>query len=239
MFIGPGTTIGAGATVASAATYYQPGLVLHLDAGNDISYSGGSDWFDMVSGNSFVLYENPTHSIQNGGYFTFNSSLGQYARGPSLASALSTWTVEAWVYYTGNHTGNSPCFVTEIYDGTPINFTLGSTNDNTPNIQAGFYNSSTWAATPEGYSLIPNNWYQLTGTFDGTNIKLYLNGAQWSTNTTGLSAARGGEGIRLMRRWDAAEYMDGRMAIVRIYDRDIGSAGIAANWEANRTRFGL
>jgi hypothetical protein len=42
-----------------------------------------------------------------------------------------------------------------------------------------------------------------------------------------------------MRRWDNADYWDGRLAIVKIYDGDIRASGVAGNWNANKARFGL
>jgi hypothetical protein len=42
-----------------------------------------------------------------------------------------------------------------------------------------------------------------------------------------------------MHRWDNNDYWGGRLGIVRIYDADIGAAGVAQNFNANRERFGL
>ena len=42
-----------------------------------------------------------------------------------------------------------------------------------------------------------------------------------------------------MHRWDAADFWGGRLGIVRVYDTDIGLAGIEQNWAADQSRFGL
>jgi hypothetical protein len=56
---------------------------------------------------------------------------------------------------------------------------------------------------------------------------------------SGGSAYSSGAGIRLMERWDSADYWGGKLAIVKIYDGDIGASGVANSWNANKNRFGL
>ena len=65
---------------SKASDIVTNGLVVHVDAANRSSYSGaGSTWFDLSGNNlNFTLTGSPTHSTNNGGYFTFNGS-SQYA----------------------------------------------------------------------------------------------------------------------------------------------------------------
>ena len=44
-------------------------------------------------------------------------------------------------------------------------------------------------------------------------------------------------GINLMRRWDNAEFWGGYLSIVKIYAGNIGSGGVADDWNANLPRF--
>lgn len=214
-------------------------LIMSLDAGNPASYPGsGTIWTDLINGKQFTLYNGVSYSSGNGGFLTFDSASAQYADASSFPSALTTWTVEAWIYYTGVVVGSSPCIVTEVYANTPINFMIGASNDNAPNMQTGFYNGG-WTVTPTPYQITAGQWYQLVGTWDGTTVRLYVNGTQVQSNASGATALRGGAGINLMKRWDSYDYQGGDLGIVRIYDADIGAAGVQANWQANRTRFGL
>lgn len=215
-------------------------LLLNLDAGDPASYPGsGSTWTDTISSIPFTLYNSPTYSSSNGGYLSFNPLNSQYAQGPSFPTALTNWTLEAWHYYdpTNVITPSSPCIITEAYSSY-INFTLGNTTDSFPNIQTGFFNGG-WVANPPGIILTPGNWYQLVGTWDGSTVKLYINGVVASSNTQAGVPLRSGVGIRLMRRWDATQYWGGNLGIVRIYDVDIGATGVLQNWNANKSRFGL
>ena len=217
-------------------------LALNLDAGNPASYPGsGSTWTDTVSSLAFTLMNNPTYDAGNGGSIVFDPNNSQFADGPSLASSLSTWTAETWLYHDATNMGvnGSPCIVTELYFGNPINFTLGNTSDSFPNIMAGSFNGS-WATTGLGTTLTSGNWYQVAGTWDGTSITLYINGVlTQSIAFPGFNSARGGNGIRLMGRWDNAQFWGGKLSIVRIYSVDIGMSGVAQNFNATKSRFGL
>jgi hypothetical protein len=225
-------------TLSIAATIVTTNLQLHLDAGNPLSYPGsGTTWTDTIGSKAFTLFNTPTYSSNNGGYLSFAPASSQYAASSTSLSSLSTWTVEAWHYYTGTNSAGLPCIVTELYPATTskINFSLGS--DTTTGLQNGFFDGA-WRTTT-AYSLSANNWYHIVGTYDGTTIKLYVNNSLvQSTSFTGTPTSSQG-GIRLMRRWDNADYWGGNLAIVRIYTGDIGATGITQNWNAQRSRFGL
>jgi hypothetical protein len=215
------------------------GLALALDAGLVSSYPGsGSTWTDTITSKAFTLFGTPTYSSSNGGYLTFAPASSQYAASTtSLTGSLSNFTIEAWHYYTGTNSGGLPCIVTELFPGSTsqINFSLGT--NTTGNLQSGFYNGG-WQVTPS-YTLTANAWYQIVGTYDGTTNKLYVNNSLVQSGSyTGTPATSQG-GIRLMRRWDNAEYWGGRLSVVKIYNRALSSIEIGQNYNALRSRFGL
>jgi hypothetical protein len=204
--------------------------VLSLDAAD---YTSG-DWIDSVGGKSFVLYNSPTWSSSNGGYFNFDTSLSQSVRCSTSLPSLGTWSVAVWHYYDGTNTGGAPCIVTETFIGGSINYSLGK---NLAPFSVGFFNGS-WRIT-DGYSLTPNNWYYIVGTYDGSTIKLYVNNTLVdSTNYTGTPTSSGA-GIRLMERWDLSDYWGGRLATVDIYDKALGNSEIESIWNLTKSRFGL
>jgi hypothetical protein len=205
--------------------------VLSLDAAD---YSGSGPWIDSIGGKSFTLTNSPTWSSSNGGYFNFVSSSSQYAICNTSLPSMSTWTVGVWHYYTGTETGSAPCIVTETFIGGSINYSLGK---NLAPFSVGFFNGS-WRVT-DGYSLTPNNWYYIVGTYDGSTIKLYVNNTLVdSTNYTGTPTSSGA-GIRLMERWDLSDYWGGRLAKVDIYDESLDSDQIDSIWNSTKSRFGL
>jgi hypothetical protein len=218
-------------------SYITP--VLSLDAANWTS----GDWVDSVGGKSFTLYNSPSWSSNNGGYFNFDPSFDQYAESSSLPD-LSNWTIGVWHYYDSNYpnSGSAPCLVTEVYPGSTgqINYSLGNNNGD---LSIGFFDGGAWRVT-DGYSLIPPgfggaNWYYIVGTYDGTTINLYVNNTLYdTTNYTGTPISSQG-GIRLMRRWDLGDYWSGRLATVDIYDKALNPGQIDSIWNLTKSRFDL
>ena len=211
-------------------SYITP--VLSLDASN---YTSGA-WVDSVGGKSFTLYNSPSWSSNNGGYFTFTASSSQYAQSNTSLPNLSNWTMEVWHYYTGSNTGGNPCILTEVYPGSvgQINYSLG---DNNGGFSSGFFDGG-WRVT-DGYSLTPNNWYHIVGTYDGTTLNLYVNNVLVdTTNYTGNPVSSQG-GIRLMTRWDLPDYWGGRLATVDIYDKALSNSQVTSKWNLTKSRFGL
>lgn len=205
--------------------------VLSLDAAN---YTSG-DWIDSIGGKSFVLYNSPTWSSSNGGYFNFNTSLSQSIKCSTSLPSLGTWSVAVWHYYDGTNTGSYPCIVTETFVGGSLNYTLG--NSTGSGLSSGFFNGG-WQISG-GYSLTPNNWYYIVGTYDGTTNKLYVNNTLVVSNNYTWSPTTSGAGIRLMERWDSADYWGGRLATVDIYDKALSDSEIESIWNLTKSRFGL
>jgi hypothetical protein len=217
--------------------------VLSLDAGNPLSYPGsGTTWTDVISGNTFTLNNGPTYDASNGGKIIFDAFSNQFAISPTSVPSMSAWTVAVWHYWDGVNTSLSPCIVTEKWPNltSNINYSLGSLNDNSPNLQNGFFNG-VWRVTPAGYNLTAGNWYYIVGTYDGSTVKLYVNNSLvQSTSYTG-SVVSGNNGIVLMRRWDdpPAGYWGGALATVDIYNRALTDAQISSIWNSTKSRFGL
>jgi hypothetical protein len=226
--IGSGITLGAGIDIS-----VPPVLMLSLDAAG---YTSGP-WIDTVSSRSFTLNGGVTYNSGNGGSLVFDSNLSQCAVCSSSLPNLNKWSVEVWHYYDGTNTGGSPCIVTETFAGAGINYTLGSISSG---LDAGWYNGGQWIYTNTGYNLTPGNWYQIVGTYDGTFPKLYVNNTLIATGiTSGGSAYSSGYGIRLMERWDSADYWGGKLAIVKIYQGALSAGMVDASWNNNKARFGL
>ena len=239
-----------------AANIITSNLVLNLDAGNPASYSGsGTNWRDMISGRSFTLTNGPTYSSLNGGYFTFVAANSQYAQSTSSLTTMSNFTVEAWHYFTNANTGVGAAIVTEVYDATAnssLNYVipgLGAAGSSITGNQVActsFVSPNWQPANASGYTLPASNaWYQIVGTYDGSNFRTYVNTTLRVTNAySGTAPYSGGQGINLMKRWDknaspGNAFWGGRLAIVRIYNTALTQAQITTNYNANKARFGL
>ena len=238
--IGSGITIGGGIGVGGGAVANTPTPVLSLDAGNPASYPGfGSTWTDTIGSMPFTLVNGPTYSSANGGYIQFNPGSGQYGYSTTNLGTLANWSIEVWHYYDGTNTSSGPNIFTEYsYSGGTINLGLGCGGGGDTDLQAWWYGPGFQATNP--YTLTPGAWYQIVGTFDGTTLNLYVNNTLVGTgNNPPGGAVNPAIGYGLMTRWDPGGLWGGRLAIVNIYNSDVGAGGVTARWNTSRSRFGL
>ena len=228
---------------ARASAFVSAGLLFHLDAGNPASYSGsGSTWNDLAgSGLTTTLFNSPTYNSANGGYLSFVPGSSQYGKTSASLAELTTFTVEVWHYFNDTTSGGNPCIVSEIWEGSPINFMIGSVSG-WPYLNTGFYGAGGWNNTSSDYQLPSVGWYHIVGTFDGSNIKLYINNTLTRTQASTNVPTSSGLGIHIMRRWDRnapEDYWGGGLAILRIYSGALGASDVSTNYAASKARFGL
>lgn len=219
------------------------GMILCLDAASLISYSGsGSTWNDLSGrGNNATLINSPTYdSSTNRGLFTFASASAQMAT-IQAQSSLSVFTVEAWMKF--NSLGGRPtAILTQEYPGVSsrINYSIGLNGVNGSGaydgkLNVGFFDG-TWRTT-SGFTPSTNVWYHIVMTYNGSTMIQYSNGVlQSSLSYAGTPTTSGGL-LRLMRRWDDVDYLDGNLSIARIYNRALSAAEVANNYNAMRGRY--
>ena len=217
------------------------GLMVYLDAANTRSYPGsGNTWYDLRGNRNFTLLNNPTFFPNSaGGSIGFTAANSHNATASSLPS-LSTWTVEVWFFHTGVSTGTYPAIICEAFSDARLNFALFSPNYSVSNfqLQTGYYTSNNWFWT-DNYTIAQNNWYHAVGTYDGSNVRLYVNSVLQLTTASVATPISSSSGIYLMRRWDSADYFGGSLNTVKIYNRALSAAEIKQNFEATRDRYGI
>lgn len=241
--IQPGWTCvqtGAVVTVVDGVNHVITTVGTPFTSGDSYTFTVANSWIDSVSNLPFILFNGVTLSNDGGNSLSFTTASSQYAQSSSGLGTLNTWTVEAWHYYDGTNVGGNPCIVTEVYPGSTntINYALGTVSASSPDLQSGFYTGG-WTATPAGYTLTSENWYQIVGTYDGVTSKLYINGSLAESNLGSASPVSSTAGINLMKRWDSADFWGGKLAIVNIYNGDINFEGVRASWDTNKARFGF
>jgi hypothetical protein len=246
--IEPGITIGTGVTLSPSYAVVTSGLVFELDAGNTASYPGsGNNWYDLVGSADATLPNGATYSSSNGGILTFDRASQQSAHASDLAGgALTTFTAETWVNFNilDNSAGNATCTITEVYASTPINYSISNGLSGNPLVwQGGYYGGNgDWHLAG---TLVPviNTWYCMAVTYDGTNVRFYVNGALNDTTASAVTPGSSGLGMHIGERWDAPSYplsfLDGSVPVVRLYNRALSSTEVAENFMANRDRFGI
>jgi hypothetical protein len=232
-------------------------LAVDLSASNQESYplTGGSTWNDISgNNNNFTLYNSPTYTATQPGYFTLTQSSQQYAGGPAIGN-LPQWTVEAWFRTSASLSASGATGLTQVVgttyqDGSnfynQINFTITNYNGTTAtnNIYVGFFNGA-WHLTNPSTPLTPTigTWYHVVGTYDGTYLKQYNNGVYASVVTVGSASSANGGPVRVGRRWDgdnvtSGYFFPGDVNTVRIYSGALTATQILQNYNAQKSDFG-
>lgn len=166
----------------------------------------------------------------------FNGSTS-YIEAPNSA-VIYKWTVETWFNLSVAPTVSS-CMVHGIgnYSSGFIPFALGFNMPNSgPNyLEATFYNGS-WIRAQYTGALNTGQWYHAAGTYDGTTIRLYLNGVEVAnTATTGFAPPAFPGTTRIGRAQNAAggvPYFNGHLQDVAVYSQPLTAQKIQDHYYA-------
>lgn len=212
------------------------GLSLHLDArsgfGTDLS---GNSNIPSLSGNVYdgESYQLTTNSINTLSGTNLNLTGGQF-------------TLESWVYYGGNSLdGGSYGQIFTQDTGSALGGQGWQWRVSNSNKQIEFiYWTSSSRSSAVGFSystpLVAGNWYHLVVSYDGTNIKGYINGSLDVTHTPsselyGSTAAIG------IGRFSSLQYRDilnGKIAVIRGYKNYyLSDEQIQSNYINQKGRF--
>ena len=219
-----------------------------LTNNNSVTWSSATPlasniWYDLVGNDDATLPNGATYSTDNGGILTFDRASEQSAHAGDLGGALTTFTAETWVNFNTLDltAGNATCTITEVYASTPINYSIACGALGNPNIwQGGYFDGSAWHLAGNLTAVI-NTWYCMTATYDGTNVRFYVNGELNDTVASAVTPTSSGLGMHIAERWDAPyypqSYLDGSVPVVRLYDRALSGAEVRQNFLANQSRF--
>ena len=167
------------------------------------------------------------------GYLTFPTSA-------SLDPVASAWSVAAWVYATAARAGPGDtgcCVVTKQWPTTgAIPFALGygytpgvAAVDN--RVWATFYTGAVFATAAVDPVVLPlTTWRHFVAVFNGSTLKLYRDGVEVASVAASGDVARA-DLVLIGRRWianTATPYFPGRVDDVRIYNRALQAAEVAA-----------
>ena len=219
------------------ATNYNPrivtdGLVLCLDAGNTKSYPGsGTTWTDLSgNGNNGTLVNNVGYS---NGALSFDG-VDDYASFVSNPSLTNQITVEVWVQLSST-TPNGTGWILGRENSYRMIYSTGSFSWICATTNNGWYTTGTNISAT---SVTPyTQTYQVVGTYNGSNNKIYVNGELKSTgaNISGNILTDGN--YNLMRSEAAMEYGKGNLYSHKLYNRGLTAAEIQQNYLATKSRY--
>ncbi|MDB4350335.1 hypothetical protein OAA38_00850 [bacterium] len=206
------------------------GLVVHLDAGVEASYSGsGSTWSDMSgNGNNFTLTNSPTFSSDNAGKLQFNGS-NQYASGgPNLSTSNCSFVVIQ--RYASNNNSARGRILNGLNNNTIYGMHSGNTN--------AYYAEGTIATTPTGGD---TDWHihGFRENYSGDSRVIYDN----NVAPSGQTASGGSEGPNgfMIGKFSTGttEYSDCEVAVVLVYNRIITTTELTTIFDFYKDRFGI
>lgn len=197
--------------------------------------SSQSIFYDISgNNNNFTLFNSPTYSAANGGSIVFNGT-NQY--GVSSANAIGTSSSAAFTMEAFAMTATGSSWQTVF--GTQTGYKqIGFLN-------LGFFagvNGGAGGLVPFGSSIAINAWFHLAMTTTGdSNANFYLNGELVKSNIA-IGTNGNSNGVQTLSTYTStsgAEMLNGRIGLVRAYNRALSAAEISKNFEANRERFGI
>jgi hypothetical protein len=222
------------------------GLILNYDISNSSSYPGvGTTITDLQGNSNATTFNSPTYTSSGGAYLTFDG-IDEYFRtntalGSKLNPANSSTIISifVWVYPMDNGV-----IVSEIGSTTPNT----GWHDSQIEMVSGTLRFSVWNNQPSGFassiSTPLNNWYYVGFTYDGTNLRGYVNGSLAVTSGTISRSTPGANLYYAIAHADNTNLGDGSFANMRfggmqVYNTALSTNDVLNNYNASKSRFGL
>jgi hypothetical protein len=194
--------------------------------------------FDLSNNNYNGLFGNgtvanmPLYDYYNNGTVKFDGSNDYITTGVSgiVPTSTTAYTVSVWCY---RNTNNSS------YKELLAQWTTANSGNS---FYFGFQNSDVrftdnWNPITVAGAGNTNVWMNLVGVYTVSNAYIYLNGSLAATKGSGFTYT--GTGPLIIGRQGEldAEYFDGNISNVLIYNRSLSATEVSQNYEAQKSRF--
>ena len=220
-----------------------PSLVLHLDAGNTLSYVGtGSTWYDLTNLNNDIELSNTTFNAtynqlsQFKGSFEFGgtNSGGSLISGTAIPLMNSHYTIESWIQANSYDV---------IEDGGIIGWGGYSNNYevNALRQSGGGFKNYWWGSDLQaipGTTPSVDYWYHVAATYDGLDRKIYLNGELLDTDTPGVSHSVPYFNNLTVGVTNTTEFFNGRISTIKVWNKNLNSSQLLSAFNSNKSKYG-
>jgi hypothetical protein len=234
----------------------QDGLIFSFDPKNRQCWTGGTDVTSIINNNSMTgsIYNssNPMKTegaLTTAGYFE-DDGTNDYINIANVGGQLSGasyCTVEYWANLDSYHAkgifGINKVGATANQNNIDCNFYSNAVRWNVRN------NSTNYAYLTLNTIVSTGNWFQYVGTFDGTQIGndkalCYINGIKRTLTYDGtlpstLVDFNSSDYFTIGRGGNLTWFMDGKVAIVNVWNRTLSAAEILTQYNRLKGRFGL
>ena len=190
--------------------------------------------------NNMTGYQQWAWDGSKGGCYNFDGTNDFISMPFNSGLVTNTVTVNMWCYADTLNTYRTP-FTSEPGLGAGVNgYGFRQRLDNTWWWVIGYEGNGAATAT----SLEKNTWVNLTGTYDGTTVKLYKNGLLVSSTSGGgrtvnfTSPSINGN-IRIGSLTSGNDFFSGKIASLNIYNRTLSATEIKDLFESQKSRFGF
>ena len=222
----------------------KDGLVLHIDAGNNLSYAGtGLTALNIAGvGATGILINGVGFGVSSGGSFIFDGTNDYINCGTDSITDLATTTMTAEVMFQTTGATNRPHLISRGTHGAVGQFVLILEATTPPKMRFYLDKGSGWVAAATGNTTIQNNqWYHTVGVYDGTNVYIYVNGTlDVSASSTGALRSTPSDSVLVgFFSGSATHYLTGKIPFARLYNKALSSTEILQNYNALKGRYGL
>jgi photosystem II stability/assembly factor-like uncharacterized protein len=196
-----------------------------------VDYTSGA-WTDETGNGFNATIENGTATKNGAGNgLVLNGSTSWTF---SNIGVGNTWTASIWYKQTpGTNKGNDPCILTQQFiGGRPINILIGYPD--VAILHGAFFNGAFYLGST--ITLTDGAWTNIQVTWDGINMKTYINSSLLGTTPLSGISADGENKYLIGRRWDsdgAGYYMVGEIGELRIYNYAISQAQVTADYNSS------
>lgn len=221
-------------------TLVTDGLAFQVDA---YGYTGdGNTWVDTISGVVGTAQNSPTYVADSPSYFDFSgaSQCFNFTRYNSAVNLNNNFTLETWVNVRGNNEWGG---IISLATGGYENFGRGQGEQYSLNTTNGQYfrfdvNTGSYL-NGIGYTL--NNWTHIVATYQSGVVKTYKNGVLADTQTIASTANTITDAYLALgvNQYGGFEYLNGKIATARIYNKVLSSTEASQNFNATKERFGM
>jgi len=151
----------------------------------------------------------------------------------SILDVGNNITVNVWFYV--NQTASFETIIAKVVNDYSLGWEL---DNNSGAFRVTLRPSATQIDLTAG-SLSVGNWYMGTMTFDNTTARLYLNGVQTGSTTSGGPVTLNSTQSLTIGRRAQGNYYDGNIAQVSIYNKALTASEVTQNYNAHRGRYGI
>lgn len=227
--------------MAGRINYYgnivSNGLIVDLDAAKFDSYpKTGTRWYDITwTTSGGTLTNGPVFNSSNGGFFSFDGTNDLVNMGNL---SFNTVTLDLWVNiqtFTGNRAILSKGSQA-LGSGSTFAAWIVTATNTVRNRFFNFSGNSAFVTTP---SLTSNVWYNLTWTYDNSNVRLYTNSSLTETSAVvGPLIVTNNTNLIIASDF-YTQSAEMRSSGFKMYNRALTQTEITQNYNAVKGRYGL